>query len=142
MMDHPDAAQRPAGPETPLEGAPAALPVRGPMGRLKHGNRPGNPWNAPRCGAKTRSGAPCRSAAMPNGRCRMHGGPARGPTTPEGLARSRTATLTHGPYSAAAVAKRRDATMLRRAMRTLESAIRRGLDPDLVRAMKASDDAE
>jgi hypothetical protein len=27
-----------------------------------------------RCGAKTRSGRPCQSFAMPNGRCRMHGG--------------------------------------------------------------------
>lgn len=27
-----------------------------------------------RCGAKTRSGAPCRGLAMPNGRCRIHGG--------------------------------------------------------------------
>lgn len=26
------------------------------------------------CGAKTRSGQPCRTKAMPNGRCRMHGG--------------------------------------------------------------------
>ena len=26
------------------------------------------------CGAKTRKGTPCRSAAMTNGRCRMHGG--------------------------------------------------------------------
>ena len=26
------------------------------------------------CGAKTRSGAPCKNAAMPNGRCRCHGG--------------------------------------------------------------------
>lgn len=26
------------------------------------------------CGAKTRSGHPCRSHGMPNGRCRMHGG--------------------------------------------------------------------
>jgi uncharacterized protein YjcR len=29
---------------------------------------------APRCGAKTRKGTPCQSPAMPNGRCRMHGG--------------------------------------------------------------------
>jgi hypothetical protein len=29
---------------------------------------------SPRCGARTRSGRPCRSPAMPNGRCRMHGG--------------------------------------------------------------------
>jgi hypothetical protein len=28
-----------------------------------------------RCGARTRSGSRCRSPAMPNGRCRMHGGP-------------------------------------------------------------------
>ncbi|MGA8291772.1 MAG: HGGxSTG domain-containing protein [Rhodoplanes sp.] len=26
-----------------------------------------------RCGARTRSGSQCRSPAMPNGRCRMHG---------------------------------------------------------------------
>lgn len=26
------------------------------------------------CGAKTRSGEPCKQRAMPNGRCRMHGG--------------------------------------------------------------------
>jgi uncharacterized protein YjcR len=31
-----------------------------------------------RCGAKTRAGHPCRSAAMPNGRCRMHGGTSPG----------------------------------------------------------------
>lgn len=38
-----------------------------------------NPQNKPmRCGAKTRSGAPCASPAMPNGRCRMHGGPSTG----------------------------------------------------------------
>lgn len=29
-----------------------------------------------RCGARTRSGQPCQSRAMPNGRCRMHGGKA------------------------------------------------------------------
>jgi hypothetical protein len=27
-----------------------------------------------RCGARTRRGSQCRSPAMPNGRCRMHGG--------------------------------------------------------------------
>jgi glucans biosynthesis protein len=31
-----------------------------------------------RCGAKTRAGPPCRTAAMPNGRCRMHGGTSPG----------------------------------------------------------------
>jgi hypothetical protein len=29
---------------------------------------------SPRCGARTRSGNPCQSPAMPNGRCRLHGG--------------------------------------------------------------------
>jgi len=32
-----------------------------------------------RCGAKTRSGEPCKNAPMPNGRCRMHGGKAGAP---------------------------------------------------------------
>lgn len=31
------------------------------------------------CGAKTRSGEPCRNRPMPNGRCRMHGGKSTGP---------------------------------------------------------------
>ena len=42
-----------------------------------------NPMHAarflsPRCGAKTRRGTPCRAPAMPNGRCRMHGGSSPG----------------------------------------------------------------
>ncbi len=31
-----------------------------------------------RCGAKTRSGKPCKNGAMSNGRCRMHGGKSTG----------------------------------------------------------------
>jgi len=34
----------------------------------------------PRCGARTRRGSPCQSPAMPNGRCRMHGGKSPGGT--------------------------------------------------------------
>lgn len=30
------------------------------------------------CGAKTRAGTPCKNNAMPNGRCRMHGGKSTG----------------------------------------------------------------
>lgn len=46
----------------------------------------------PRCGAKTKSGAPCRAAAMrPSGRCRIHGG-----LTPTGVALPQTV---HGRYS-------------------------------------------
>ncbi len=36
---------------------------------------------SPRCGAKTRpwnGGQPCKCPAMPNGRCRMHGGKSTG----------------------------------------------------------------
>ena len=42
---------------------------------LKNGNPRGNPLNAPRCGAKTRKGAPCKGPAVRGKkRCRMHGG--------------------------------------------------------------------
>src|SRR2546421_270299 len=48
---------------------------------------------APRCGARSkRTGKPCRAAAMPNGRCKVHGGKSTGPRTPEGLERSGRAT--------------------------------------------------
>lgn len=44
-----------------------------------------------RCGAKTRGGSPCKNAAMPNGRCRMHGGRSlRGVSHPR---------FSHGRYS-------------------------------------------
>lgn len=43
---------------------------------------------------------------MPNGRCRMHGGPSAGPRTPEGLARSRRANWKHGAFSREAFALR------------------------------------
>ena len=42
---------------------------------LRHGNKRGNPQNAPRCGAKTRKGTPCKGPAVKGKRrCRMHGG--------------------------------------------------------------------
>jgi hypothetical protein len=68
-------------------------------GWLKNGNPPGDVTAAQRCGAKTRRGTPCQGPAMPNGRCRMHGGPSTGPRTPEGLERSRRARWKHGAYS-------------------------------------------
>lgn len=46
-----------------------------------------------RCGAKTRSSAPCQSQAMPNGRCRLHGGLSTGPGKGNQNARK------HGIYS-------------------------------------------
>src|SRR5215831_19247756 len=62
---------------------------------------------APRCGARSkRTGKPCRAAAMPNGRCKVHGGKSTGPRTPEGLERSKRARLKHGYYSREAKVER------------------------------------
>ena len=68
-------------------------------GWLKNGNPPGDFTKAARCGAKTRRKTACQAPAMPNGRCRMHGGMSTGPRTPEGLERSRKARWVHGFYS-------------------------------------------
>src|SRR5919204_944947 len=49
---------------------------------------------APRCGARSkRTGKPCRAAAMPNGRCKVHGGKSTGPRTPEGDASACSAAI-------------------------------------------------
>src|SRR5215470_6716046 len=62
---------------------------------------------APRCGARSkRTGKPCRGAAMPNGRCKVHGGKSTGPRTPEGLERIRRANWKHGHFSREAKAER------------------------------------
>jgi len=65
---------------------------------------------APRCGAKSRrnGGAPCKSPAMPNGRCRMHGGLSTG--APKGNKNA----YKHGHYAAEAIADRQ---MIRRLIR-------------------------
>ena len=67
-------------------------------GPLRNGNPRGNPNSAPRCNAacRTRMGLPCRSPAMTNGRCRMHGGAATGPRSEAGRQRIRDANTTHG----------------------------------------------
>jgi hypothetical protein len=76
-------------------------------GWLKNGNPTGDFSKAPRCGAKTRRGSPCRCPAMKNGRCRLHGGLSTGPKTAEGIERIRRAVTKHGRYTAAAKAERR-----------------------------------
>lgn len=68
---------------------------------------------SPRCGAKTRTGKPCQSPAMPNGRCRMHGG--KNPGAPRGNQHARK----HGRYSAEAIERRRELATLMRLMRGL-----------------------
>lgn len=88
---------------------------------LKNGNRQGDPMNAPRCGAKTRMGTPCKSPAMTNGRCRMHGGKSTGPRTPEGLKRSRNANFKHGFYSAESLKQQKlSRQLLRNSRETIE----------------------
>ena len=68
---------------------------------------------AKRCGAKTRTGKLCQSPAMPNGRCRMHGGPS--PGAPRG---NRNA-FKHGRYTVEAIARRREISALLRLARSL-----------------------
>lgn len=74
---------------------------------LKNGNRCGDPNSSPRCGARTRRATACQAPAMPNGRCRLHGGKSTGPRTAEGLRRCTEANWKHGRYSAEAIAQRR-----------------------------------
>jgi hypothetical protein len=73
-----------------------------------------------RCGARTRRGGPCAAPAMPNGRCRMHGGASTGPRTEAGLERCRTAALKHGLRSTEA----REAGRMRGEARRLAAGLR------------------
>ena len=75
-------------------------------GWLKNGNRPGDFSKVPRCGAKNRRGTGCQCPAMPNGRCRLHGGLSTGPKTPEGIERIKQAVTKHGAYAKQARAER------------------------------------
>jgi hypothetical protein len=71
---------------------------------------------ANRCGAKTRSGAPCKSAPVTGRRrCRMHGG-AHGSGAPSG---SRNGNYKHGRYTAETAAARRFLREARRMLRDL-----------------------
>jgi hypothetical protein len=66
---------------------------------------------SPRCHARTRAGTPCQSPAMANGRCRMHGGKAKG--APKGNSNA----LKYGRYTAEAIAERRQFADLLRGMK-------------------------
>lgn len=59
----------------------------------------------PKCGAKCRSGEPCKNPSMKNGRCRMHGGKSTG------------APIKHGQRTKAALAQRREDRRLIMALR-------------------------
>src|SRR5437764_4333550 len=69
------------------------------------GRSAGRTWSqAPRCGARTRSGKSCQSPVV-NGknRCRMHGG-AKGSGAPSG---ERNGNYRHGRFTAQAIRDRR-----------------------------------
>ena len=65
-----------------------------------------------RCGARTRRGKSCRSPAMANGRCRLHGGASPGAPRGEGNGMFR-----HGLRSIEAIERRRRTTAELRAIR-------------------------
>jgi hypothetical protein len=115
------------GPEAgrPGPSAPRLHAARGQRrGTLKNGNPCGDYLQAPRCGARTRAGCPCRQPAMPNGRCRLHGGLSTGPRTPEGRRRAQTARLAHGYRSAALIGLRSRAVHAARRLRALTAPAR------------------
>src|SRR5208282_5048931 len=126
-MSHPSlaATAEPAGPPACLAAAPSLT-----------GKRRGNPdlGLAPRCGARTRGGCPCRAPAIRGKlRCRMHGGRSTGPRTAEGMARLRAARTVHGAYSAATRARNRYGLTALRRGQVGNAAVRCGdrLPPDL-----------
>lgn len=76
---------------------------------------------APRCGAKTRQGKPCRSPAIRGKRrCRIHGGASTGARTAEGKARIAVANTKHGERSKAATARRAELAKIRRWLARVE----------------------
>lgn len=63
------------------------------------GRQPTQLTVASRCYAQTRKGQACKSPAMPNGRCRMHGGMS--------LAGRNSPRYKHGRYTKSAIAEQR-----------------------------------
>jgi len=68
----------------------------------------------PRCGARTRQRTACKQPAMPNGRCRMHGGLSTGPKHPY---------ITTGNWTKSAIKRRKEVRDLIRQVRELEKQI-------------------
>ena len=89
-----------------------------PVSPDRYPNLYGNPNAAPRCGARCRRTLSCHQPAMPNGRCRLHGGKSTGPRTAAGLERLRAAHTTHGMRTA-------EAERMRKAVRVLMAEAKR-----------------
>jgi uncharacterized protein YjcR len=85
-----------------------------------HKRNTGPMFSSLRCGAKTRSGSPCRSPAVSGKkRCRMHGG-ARGSGAPRGNKNA----FKHGLYAREAIGERRHIQELMRQSRKLLANIK------------------
>jgi len=80
-----------------------------------HPRNTGPMLSSQRCGARTRSGKPCRSPAVSaKKRCRMHGG-----APGSGAPRSNKNALKHGFFTRDAIAERRQLRELLRQSRKL-----------------------
>ena len=74
-------------------------------------------WACLRCGAKTRRGTACQSAAIKGKtRCRIHGGRSTGPSA-EARKRMSQANMVHGRYCRATIELRRLLAKERRSVR-------------------------
>ncbi|HEX8219765.1 MAG TPA: HGGxSTG domain-containing protein [Chloroflexia bacterium] len=71
-----------------------------------------------KCGALTRSGKPCESRPMPNGRCRMHGG-----SSPSGIASATFKTGIHSKDLPTRLLKRYSDALANEAFLSLQSDI-------------------
>jgi len=116
---------KPNGNGTHLQVPPATAGTSAKAGRLRHGNPSGDFTRAPRCGARTRAGHACGQPAMPNGRCRLHGGLSTGARTAAGRARCRSASLVHGERTAEIIDLKRAAAHHGRKLRALAAEARR-----------------
>ena len=83
------------------------------------------------CGAKTRSGHPCRKPALKRKRrCRLHGGLSTGPKTAEGRARIANAQFKHGKYVNWRARREREKYYFREIRRIMREAEEAGLIQD------------
>ncbi|MFZ1092181.1 MAG: HGGxSTG domain-containing protein [Xanthobacteraceae bacterium] len=86
-----------------------------PMNASPTNRQPSQFQNARRCGARTRSGNPCRCPATSKGRCRLHGG-APGSGAPPG---KRNGQYRHGEWTKGAIAERRKLGALLKMLRAV-----------------------
>ena len=121
-------------PANPNRACPPKRPSAHRRGTLRHGNPSGDFLAAPRCGARTRAGCPCRQPAMASpgggrGRCRLHGGKSTGARTESGLARVRANRLVHGARTAEIIDLRSAAARHGKTLRTLARLAKASTNP-------------